>query len=64
MVEPPGYRQASTADEPDPKACCITCRYVMHNRCHAYCVQHSTGVNPWFVCDDWMSRSATQRVVV
>ena len=64
MATPPKYRLAGTEDEHGPRTCCLNCRYFAENRCHGYCVKHSNGVNPWFVCDDWMSRKASQMAIV
>jgi hypothetical protein len=55
---PPNYRKVSTKAEPDPASSCLDCKFVIDNRCRAYCVKYSTRVNPWYVCDEWKPRTA------
>jgi hypothetical protein len=66
MMRPPGYRRASTKEQPEPERACLNCRFVTDNRCHAYCVKYSAPVNPWYVCDEWTSRKmvATPRLKI
>jgi len=59
---PPNYRHLGSASDEKPDPACIDCKYVVDNRCHAYCVKYSVRVNPWYVCDDWMSRKVSRRV--